>query len=250
MLRSTIAGDYQDVARPVAVMAKDFAPGAATGWHSHPRAQLLHATAGLMMASTARGTWVVPVGHALLIPPGLEHNIDMHGPVAMRTAYLSPEAVAAPLECCRVLWVTALLRAALLALAEEPALYDATGRGGHLAAIVLDEIARAPDASYALPMPGDARLRRMCRALIDDPSLDRDIDAWAIEVGMSRRSLTRRFRDETGLSFGAWRRRARLLAALARQANGETLRDIAPGVGYADPRALDEMMKRTAAAAA
>ena len=62
-MRSTRADDYQDVPRPVAVMAKDFPAGATTGRHSHPRAQLLYATTRLMGATAEGGTWAVPAGH-------------------------------------------------------------------------------------------------------------------------------------------------------------------------------------------
>ncbi|WP_431858182.1 AraC family transcriptional regulator [Azospirillum sp.] len=244
-MRSTLADDYQDVPRLVAVMAKDFPSGAATGRHSHPRAQLLYATAGLMVATTEGGTWAVPTGHALLIPPGVLHDVAMHGAVTMRTAYLAPEALAVVPPGCRVIRVSPLLDATLVALAAEPTLYDLTGRGGHLAALVLDEIARAPDTPFALPLPRDARLRRLCRALIDDPGLDGGIDAWAEGVGMSRRTLTRRFREETGLSFGAWRRRVRLLAALTRQAQGGAPHEVSAAVGYRSPRAFRAMMQRT-----
>src|SRR5687768_1200479 len=136
-MRSTEARDYQDVPRAIAVMAKDFAPGSTTGQHSHTRAQLLYATAGLMIAATEDGTWAVPAGYALLIPPDVVHEVTMHGEVAMRTAYLAASALAVP-PVCHVLPVSALLDAALVALADEPILYDAEGRGGHLAALVLD----------------------------------------------------------------------------------------------------------------
>lgn len=247
-MRSTRADDYQDVPRPVAVMAKDFPSGATTGRHGHSRAQLLYATAGLMVATTGDGTWAVPAGHALLIPPGVMHEVAMHGAVAMRTAYLAPSALATAPSACRVLRVSALLDAALVALSEEPILYDLAGRGGHLAALVLDEIGRAPDTPFALPLPRDPRLRRLCRALIDDPGLDGGIDAWAEEVGVSRRTLTRRFREEAGLSFGTWRRRVRLLEALTRQARGIALHEVAAAVGYRSPRAFRAMMQRTLAA--
>jgi AraC-like DNA-binding protein len=245
-MRSTEARDYQDVPRAVAVMAKDFAPGSTTGQHSHTRAQLLYATAGLMIAETEDGTWVVPAGYALLIPPDVVHEVTMHGEVAMRTAYLAASPLAVP-PVCHVLPVSALLDAALVALADEPILYDAEDRGGHLAALVLDEIERAPVTPFVLPLPRDARLRRLCQELIDAPGLSHDIDTWADRVGVSRRTLTRRFRDETGLSFGAWRRRVRLLAVMVRQAQGDATSRIAAAVGYGSPRALQAMVRRTLA---
>ncbi|MBY0295558.1 MAG: helix-turn-helix transcriptional regulator, partial [Methylobacterium sp.] len=208
-MRSERAADYQDVPRPLAVMPKTYPAGSTTGLHSHPRAQLLYATAGLMVAGTALGTWVVPSGHALWIPPGVLHDVTMCGPVAMSSAYIAVDGTAAAQTPCRVLRVSRLLAAALAAIAEEPVLYDEAGRGGLLAALVLDEIMRAPETPLALPMPQDPRLRRVCAQIVADPRAPGDLDAWAGLAGASRRTLTRRFRAETGLSFGAWRTRAR-----------------------------------------
>ena len=102
-----------------------------------------------------------------------------------------------------------------------------------------------PDASFALPLPRDARLRRLCRELIDDPGLGHDLDAWADRIGVGRRTLTRRFRQETGLSFAAWRRRVRLLEAMTRQARGGSASRIAAAVGYGSARAFRTMARRS-----
>jgi AraC-like DNA-binding protein len=96
-----------------------------------------------------------------------------------------------------------LLEAALVALSAEPPAYDTTGRGGHLASLILDEITRAPTTPFALPVPADRRLRQLAQRLIEHPGSPLDIDHWANEVGVSRRTLTRVFRAQTGLSFGA-----------------------------------------------
>lgn len=199
-MRSIRAEDYQDVPRRVAVMPKTYAAGSRTGRHFHPRAQLLYATVGLMMATAEDGTWVVPEGHALWIPPRLPHAVVMHGTVSMCSAYLAAEAVSGFPARAQVIEVSPLLAAALAALTGEPVLYDEDGRGGHLAALVLDEIERAPETRLTLPLPNDPRLRRVCIALIDSPSATFDLDAWAEHAGVSRRTLTRGFRDETGLS--------------------------------------------------
>ncbi|MGU3537964.1 AraC family transcriptional regulator [Methylobacterium sp. A54F] len=237
-MRSIRAEDYQDVPRAVAVMPKQFAAGSRTGLHAHPRAQLLYATAGLMMATADDGTWVVPEGHALWIPPRLPHAVAMHGSVAMCSAYLAVEALAGFPGRARVIEVSPLLAAALSALTEEPVHYDEAGRGGHLAALVLDEIRRAPETRLTLPLPGDERLRRVCLGLIADPAAAFDLDRWADQAGVSRRTLTRGFRRETGLSFGQWRVRARVVRALALAADGQGPREVAASVGYRSVQAL------------
>ena len=247
-MRSINPADYQNVPRPVGVMPKAFAKGASTGRHSHVRGQVLYATCGLMLAQTDNGAWAVPSGRALLIPPHLPHNISMHGSVQMLTAYIAPKAWrrVAQLDC-RVIHVSRLLDAALEAICEEPLVYAIGGRGSHLAAIILDEIARAKTAELVVPLPASGRLREICQALLADPSLDAGLDGWAKSAAMSRRTFTREFRKSTGLSFGAWRRQLRHLHSLRLRAEGTPMKAVAARVGYHSPQALTAMIKNTLA---
>ncbi|QEL24982.1 helix-turn-helix transcriptional regulator [Bosea sp. F3-2] len=235
---------YQTVPRAIGVMPKTYEAGATTGWHSHPRAQLLYATAGLTLVTAEDGTWILPAQHALWIPPQLFHEVRMHGRVSMCSAYVAPEAVGVLPQGCRVLQVTPLLASSLAALAAEPLLYDENGRGGHLAALILDEIARAPETPLTLPLPRDPRLRRVCDALLKDPASPLDLDGWAQHAGASRRTLTRGFRTETGMSFGEWRVRLRVVRALALATDGCPPHLIVRAVGYADLRTLRAAAER------
>ena len=48
--------DYQDVPRPVAVLARDIAHDHTTPWHQHKRAQLVYAASGVMVVKTRAST--------------------------------------------------------------------------------------------------------------------------------------------------------------------------------------------------
>jgi AraC-like DNA-binding protein len=61
---------------------------------------------------------------------------------------------------------------------------------------------------------------------------------------MSRRSFTRLFRQETGLSFVEWRQQACTVAALPRLAAREPITNIAMDLGYDNPAAFTAMFKR------
>src|SRR5689334_22284264 len=63
--RSTDPADYQDVPRPVAVMAKNVEDNHTTGWHRHKRGQLVFASSGVMVVKTHEGTWVIPPQRAV-----------------------------------------------------------------------------------------------------------------------------------------------------------------------------------------
>jgi len=232
------------VPRAVAVMAKEYPAGASTQPHFHPRGQLLHAVNGVMLAKTAQGAWIVPPRHALWIPPHTVHCVDFRVPVSLRTAYIRAEEAAAIPPRCKVLAVSVLLREAILGLLDEPVLYEEDGRGGALATLVIHEIGRAAKAEFELPLPTDKRLAALCEALIENCALPLDIDDWVDRFGLSRRTFTRRFRAETGLSFADWRRRLRAMNAAALLSEGAKAEATARKVGYRSASALVAMMRR------
>jgi AraC-like DNA-binding protein len=243
-LGQTRDSHFPDIDRPVVAMAKAFAAGTHVDWHRHARCQLIFGIRGLMLVRTERGAWVVPAGYVLWMPANVRHHVTMRGDVDMRTIYVEQSAASAMPKMCIVVGVSDLLRSALVALSTESHNYEVRGRGGHLVAIVLDEIERAPAPPFALVIPHDPRIARIARALIKDPGSTRDLDSWAAWVGVSRRNLTRVFRQQTGLSFGAWRRRLRLLEAAARLADGESLDRIVATLGYSSVEAFQTMQRR------
>ena len=242
--RSTDPADYQRVPRPVAAMAKDFAAGHHILPHSHERAQLIFAAHGAMLIATREGSWAVPPQRAVWMPGGVTHEIRMAGDVAMRTLYVRDDAAARLAPTVRVLAVSPLLRELILRACALPLSYDEAGPAGRLMTLILDEIAALPTVALDLPLPRDARLGRICRALSAEPGATHTLSDWGREAGASPRTLARLFVKETGLTFAAWRQQARLLAATAMLGAGEPITRIALDLGYESPSAFTAMFKR------
>lgn len=242
--RSTDAHDYQQLPRPVAAMAKNFPDGHLIERHHHPRAQLVYAVAGIMTVDTDAGTWLVPPDRALWIPGGVAHQISVSGELQMRTLYVRADASAHLPRECRVLAVSPLLRALVVRATEMPAMYDEAGPEGAVMGLILAEISSLPSVPFHLPMPGDRRLLKLCRLVRDDLASDATRDSYGARVGISSRSVTRLFQQETGMGFAQWRQKARLLAALRRLGSGETVTSVALSLGYASPSAFTAMFRR------
>jgi AraC-like DNA-binding protein len=242
-LRSTDAADYQDLARPVAVLAKDFARGSANAPHRHKRGQLICIADGVMAVTTPDGTWVVPPQRAVWVPAGTEHWVRCPTAATMRALFVKPEVAGLPRRCC-VIAVSPLLRELIARASALPVDYDEDGADGRVMALILDEIRALPALPLHLPWPADARLRRVCEALRDDPAEGRTLADWARISGASARTLARLFRKETGMSFGGWRQQARLLEALGRLAAGAAVTNVALDLGYQSPSAFTSMFRR------
>jgi len=167
----------------------------------------------------------------------------MWGEVAMRTLYLPP-AVEAPGECF-VLSVTPLLRELILRVIECPALDSRVPAHARIAAVLLDEIARAPVTPRSLPIPADPRAAAVAHDVLSGPAANALLDDLGRKHGAGRRTLERLFRADTGMSFGMWRQQARLLHSVSALAEGKPVTEAALDAGYASVSAYIAAFKRT-----
>jgi AraC-like DNA-binding protein len=79
---------------------------------------------------------------------------------------------------------------------------------------------------------------------MQDPSQEDDLDQWADAAGMGRRTFTRAFRRETGVTFSLWRQQVRLAEALSLLSLGHSVTSVAFDVGYNSPSAFTAMFQR------
>ena len=230
--RSTDAEDYQDLPQAIGVMSKEFADGFVIPLHRHERDQLLYAAIGIMRLRTEREAWIVPPDGAVYIPAGTPHSVSMHGAVDMRTLYIEAgKTKERPGGLC-VVAVSKLLRELILALCEEPVVYDADGRGGLIAQMIELEIGRVRELSLSVPLPKDPRLQRLCAELLAEPSDRRTLDAWSEVAGASTRTLARLFERDLGMSFNRWRQCIRFHNALEALSRGAPVSGVARQHGY------------------
>lgn len=228
----------------VIVWQSIFPEGLQVGAHRHSRCQLLHARSGVVLVKTQIGHWLVPSGHATWIPAGVEHAVDMLGNVHLQSVYVVPGAVAGLPASLMVVEMTDLARSLVEAAVLLPPGEPADARARHIHRLVLHEILRLREMPLGLPFPADRRMADLCRAFLRSPSSRITIDAWARALGMSRRTFTRRFHRETGLSLTLWRQQASLFGALPRLAEGETVTSVALDLGYESVAAFTTMFKR------
>ncbi|GIL39656.1 AraC family transcriptional regulator [Roseiterribacter gracilis] len=244
MQEKRTSAELQDVPRPVAVHIGDSPVDAHHDRHSHARGQLIYAINGVMLVVTDQASFVVPPLRALWVPGGVEHEVYNRGKVLSRSLYIDEKQVTFLPTACRIIEVTPLLRELILAAAELPVEYDISGRGGWIMSLILSELQSMRVLSLDVPMPKSERLVRICTQLLKDPAQNQALDHWAAEAAMGRRTFTRSFRRETGISFADWCRNARLMEALSRLSLGQSVTVVAHDVGYSSSSAFGFMFRR------
>ncbi|MCM2477356.1 AraC family transcriptional regulator [Rhizobium sp. CG5] len=227
---------------PVLALRRIYRAGHRVPLHSHSRTQIWCAREGVVVVSTAEGRWMIPPGHGLMIPAGLEHSAQTISQVEMQSIYIEKEALT--MDGPRVVEITALATCLIAELADEGSRSTTDHRRMLVRALLLDEINRLPDRPLGLPFPGDPRLAALCREFLKTPAARSEIDDWAMRLGISRRSFTRLFRAETGVSFATWRQQACLFAALPRLTAGDAVTTVALDVGYESIAAFTTMFRR------
>jgi AraC-like DNA-binding protein len=247
IIRSDTFHAYQHIPRPVSmiVVEHDPVPSMIVPSHSHPKAQLAYAVKGMFTLHTPTGAWLVPPNRAVWVPGGVVHEMHARGqPVSNRSLYIQPDASPHLPTECRVIEVSPLMRQLIIEAINIPLLYDETGRDGRVMRLILDEICAAPKVPLHVPMPRDPRLMKICRALLAEPGREGDLDDWARIGSLGRRTLTRLFRQETGITFTLWRQQVRLIEALTRLALGTSVTTVAMDLGYESPSAFTAMFRR------
>jgi AraC-like DNA-binding protein len=240
---STRLQPFEHAPRPLVGYARDNAADHDTGWHSHPRAQLLHAITGVLRVATETSLFIVPPGTGLWVPAHTPHATRMPGGLAMRGLFLREDAARAGPDEVTVVAISPLLRELILAACEQPVMWDEDGPVRHVVALALHEIGHAATRPIAVPTCRDQRLRHVTDALLADPANPRGLEAFAEMAGASARTLARLFRREAGMSFQVWRRQLRLTEGLAALAQGETPARVAASVGYSSGSAFGDAFR-------
>jgi AraC-like DNA-binding protein/quercetin dioxygenase-like cupin family protein len=217
-----------------------------TGWHHHDLHQLEYALEGVAEVETADGRFLLPPQQALWIPAGLEHNTTLRD---VRTASVFFDPTMLPhgvLPRPGILAAAPVLREMIIyglrwPVARAGADTSADAFFTALALVIADHLGR--DVPLWLPTSADPLVTAAIaytRAHLPT--------ATAAEVSralnVSERTLRRRFRDATGMTWHDFALRARVAQAMtALTSQDATVLDIAIAVGFQSPSAFNRAFR-------
>ncbi len=238
--------DPDQVPRPIVTygMAVENLSRLETDFHRHHKSELLLSFRGILSCEVEDALWMVPPQSAIWIPSGVLHNVQVAGTVEGYILFIDPGVASnLPPKCCSIS-ATPLLRELLIRSANFPMLYPEGGPESHLVTLLLDEIAAMPIGNLHLPMPADAKLRKIVSMMMDDPAERGTMQSWASRAGLSERTLARLLARETGMSFGRWRRQLHLMLAVKWLGTGSSVQQVADDLGYESAGSFVTMFRK------
>lgn len=206
--------------------------------HSHRWNQLVYAVSGVLTVNTDAASFVITPEQAVWLPTGIRHRVGSLLGAEFRSLWIEERAGMGLPATPTVFSVSPLLQALIIEAARIEGQDDEGGYAGRVTALLLDQLKRACALPAALPWPRQEPLTHLCEALYLDPADSRGPDDWARELGMSPRTLARRFEADLGVSLRSWRRRLRLFRAVELLGGDLGVTQVAMELGYGSTSAF------------
>lgn len=214
--------------------------------HAHEESQLTFAASGMVQIYTDEGRWLVPPQLAVWVPANVQHRVEPLTDAELWMVHWQPSAEKAWApsrlqDRAFALRVTPLLRSllnAVFALDIPPEKAELMGR------LMLHELLETTHAPTFLAVPTSPAGQRIAHLVLADPQNRLNLGTLASRAATSVRTVSRLFPLETGLSFKAWRQRARIVHAINRLARGETIATVSDGCGFASTAAFSSAFRQ------
>ena len=220
--------------------------------HAHGTAQLTFAVSGMVQVHSADGRWLVPPQLAVWVPAGVSHRVEALTDAELWIVHWQQGAVSewAPQVLVErgpfALRITQLLRSLL-----EKAFVSDLGpdKAELIGRLMLHELTETADAPTYLSWPTSPVGRRLADLAFNYHQNKLRFSELASRAATSVRSASRVFPAETGLTFKAWRQRARIVRAIDRLARGKTISWVSAASGFASTAAFSSDFRQVTAMA-
>ncbi len=212
--------------------------------HTHRWHQFVYATSGTLVVTVANSWYVITPEQAIWVPMGVVHTTGALNGAAFRNLYVADSPGLGMPTQCTVYSVTGLLRALVIELEEVSHREESEGYIDKLHDLLCEQLRRLPQQDFHLPWPQTPPLHRLCERLYANPADSRSLEDWGKVLGISGRTLARRFEKEVGISLRVWRHKLRLFLAVEWLCAGRNITEVALDLGYASPSAFTYMFRQ------
>ncbi|KEA54526.1 hypothetical protein DT73_01225 [Mangrovibacter sp. MFB070] len=212
--------------------------------HRHSTGQLYWVTRGIIMIEAEHMHWAVTPGVIGWIPAEILHSAWMPVDARGEILHCSPTGtLLLPLLPC-IRSASPFLQLLLQKVSERVPAGVHSPYLMHLEQVLVDEIEQATPALSQLSLPADARAKQVAQFVLAGTGDVLSQSVMAKQAGLSVRTLSRLFMQQTGLTFSQWKQKARVLRSLEFLQSGTPVSQAALLVGYENVSAFIVVFRR------
>lgn len=215
-----------------------------TASHQHDTGQLFLMQTGSLAFYCPKGYWLIPCQKAGWVPPCTEHGAKWYEPINATSIHI-------PLKVCKnlppepcVFEPSTLFINIIEAMDSVVTSEYSEQRLKHLAQVLIDLLSEIQPTPFYIPLPNDSKLTSITQQIIENPAIEKSLDDWAAEVNLSRRTLTRHFKQKVGLSLGQWIHQVKVIKACELLSKGDTVTSVAFSLGFNQVSVFTTLFKK------
>ena len=211
--------------------------------HNHANGQLIILESGLINVRADHGSWLVPEKRLAWIPKEMFHSSQALTEINGWTILTNEEfEKKLPNDICIIQasdLLFSLLKRIITTQNDSNTIFYQKAVD-----LFLMELDYVGVEKLGIPLPYSPEILKVTEAFLGNISSNKNLEEWAAYANISKRSFTRQFLKETGLSFGQWKKEAMNFKAMELLSSGSQVTDIAYELGYENVSAFISMFKR------
>lgn len=212
--------------------------------HTHDFGLLNCVKKGIVRIATETDSWVISNNTFFYLPPNIMHITEVIGECSVMAVFVPDHLKKALPKGITIMEFTPLFNSILERMSSWDSDLNYKAEQQRLAKVAEDELKNAKAASFFhIPMPKDEKLQETAKRILQSPEDMSSTETWAKFSGMSLRSFTRHFTDETGLAFTEWRQRVKIYTALKLLSENVSVSDVSFNLGYQNVSTFIAMFK-------
>ncbi|OTA15194.1 two-component response regulator [Xenorhabdus vietnamensis] len=214
--------------------------------HTHSFGQLIYVVCGVMETQVEKQRFLAPPEFCIWIPGNIAHSSYNRKALRFWIIDISSQwADILPQEPC-IIRLSGIFNAIMVDFFERKIRQPETEKDRRLAQVLVDQLELSPRQCTYLPSSKDKLLAPILQVLECNPADNTPLAEWAKKRYTSERTLSRRCKQELGMSFSEWRQRLRFLHAISLLEQGKSINEIAFDVGYGSSSAFIAMFQQIA----
>lgn len=214
-----------------------------TEWHDHSWGQLYWLDNGVINVETEQAQWVITPGSVGWTPADCLHKVKIFPSVQLYVIDLDCSGLGLFPQQPGVYAMNSLLRALLSRASEFSAADFASDYVTSLIKLLGHEVMRLQALPLGLPLPTDRRARNIAESLLEHPANTYTQDEMAKKWGLSVRTLSRIFINQTGFTYSQWRQQSKIITSMRFIQQGLPISEVASLSGYTNVSAFIEAFR-------